>query len=157
MLGRDNGIEVVGNAGDVSDGLKMALSVKPDVVLMDIRYRGEDQGIEATAAIKKELPDTKVIVFTAFPDEENLREAVKAGASGYLLKEEVQDPDTIVQAIHTVDRGNAYLTPAIAAKVLHVVKRLTQDHKYALTKREVEIVRLIAEGKDNREIAKALP
>ncbi len=138
------------------EGLERALKINPDVVLMDIRYHGENLGIEATSTIKKKLPETKVIVFTAFPDEENLRDAVKAGASGYLLKKEVQDPDTIVQAIHTVYRGNAYMTPAITAKILNIIKSLTKKREYELTKREVEILRLIADGKDNSEIANAL-
>ena len=156
MIGKEDGIDVVGDAEDVCEGLERALKINPDVVLMDIRYHGENLGIEATSTIKKKLPETKVIVFTAFPDEENLRDAVKAGASGYLLKKEVQDPDTIVQAIHTVYRGNAYMTPAITAKILNIIKGLTRKREYELTKREVEILRLIADGKDNSEIANAL-
>lgn len=156
VLGKEDGIDVVGDAEDVREGLEKALRINPDVVLMDIRYHGENLGIEATSTIKKKLPETKVIVFTAFPDEENLRDAVKAGASGYLLKKEVQDPDTIVQAIHTVYRGNAYMTPAITAKVLNVIKSLTKKREYELTKRELEILRLIADGKDNKEIASSL-
>lgn len=156
MIGKEEGIDVIGDAEDLHEGLDRALKINPDVVLMDIRYHGENLGIDATSTINKKLPETKVIVFTAFPDEENLRNAVKAGASGYLLKKEVQDPDTIVQAIHTVYRGNAYMTPAITAKILNVIKNLTKNRQYELTKREVEILRSIAEGKDNSEIANAL-
>lgn len=156
VIGKEEGIDVIGDAEDLHEGLDRALKINPDVVLMDIRYHGENLGIDATSTINKKLPETKVIVFTAFPDEENLRNAVKAGASGYLLKKEVQDPDTIVQAIHTVYRGNAYMTPAITAKILNVIKNLTKNRQYELTKREVEILRSIAEGKDNSEIANAL-
>lgn len=156
VIGKEEGIDVIGDAEDLHEGLEKALKINPDVVLMDIRYHGENLGIEATSTIKKKLPETKVIVFTAFPDEENLRDAVKAGASGYLLKKEVQDPDTIIQAIHTVYRGNAYMTPAITAKILNVIKSLTKDREYELTKREVEILGLIADGKGNSEIANAL-
>ena len=156
VLGKEEGIDVIGDAEDVHVGLERALKINPDIILMDIRYHGEDLGIEATSTIKEKLPETKVIVFTAFPDEENLRDAVKAGASGYLLKKEVQDPDTIAQAIHTVYRGNAYMTPAITAKILDVIKGLTKKRKYELTKREVEILKLMADGKDNKEIASSL-
>ena len=162
VLSKVDGIEVVGAAEEVQEGLDHALKIKPDVVLMDIRFkikdsdRQENLGIKATSVLTKKLPETKVIVFTEFPDEDNLHSAVKAGASGYLLKTEVQDSDIIVQAINSVHRGEAYMTPSMTAKILKVVKKLSKDCKYDLTKREIEIVRLIAEGKDNREIAKTL-
>jgi DNA-binding NarL/FixJ family response regulator len=77
-------------------------TARPDVVLMDLRFHGETRGIEATARIKTLLPHTQVILFTEFPEDTNLGEAVKAGASGFLLKKEVQDSTMIVDAIHTV-------------------------------------------------------
>jgi len=162
VLSKVDGIEVVGASEEVQEGLDRALKVKPDVVLMDIRFKTkasdkqEDLGIKATSVLTEKLPDVKVIVFTDFPDEDNLHGAVKAGASGYLLKAEVQDPDIIVQAINSVYRGEAYMTPSMTAKILKVVKKLSKDCKYDITKREREIMRLIAEGKDNKEIAKTL-
>jgi len=162
VLSKIDDIEVVGAAEEVQEGLDRALKVKPDVVLMDIRFktktsdRLEDLGIKATSVLTEKLPEVKVIVFTEFPDEDNLHSAVKAGASGYLLKTEVQDPDIIVQAIDSVYRGEAYMTPSMTAKILKVVKKLSKDCKYDLTKTEQKVVKLIAEGKDNREIAKTL-
>jgi DNA-binding NarL/FixJ family response regulator len=156
VLSTKKGIEVVGAPEDVQEGIEETIRLKPDVVLMDIRFHGENMGIGATSTIKEKLPETKVIIFTDYPDEQNLRDAVKAGASGYLLKKEIQDPDTIVEAIYAVYRGNAYMTPAITAKLLNVIKNLRTSREYSLTEREMEILRVIAEGKDNREIAGVL-
>jgi DNA-binding NarL/FixJ family response regulator len=85
-----------------------------------------------------------------------LQGAVSAGACGFLLKKEVQDPKVIVQAIRTVHKGEGYLTPSMISKILRVVQRLSDHDKYQLTKREREILKLVVEGKDNREIAQAL-
>ncbi len=102
ILSKDKEIEVLGATDDVQQGLVEAMSRKPDVVLMDIRFHGENLGIEATSAIKEALPETEVIMFTEFPDEDILQDSVKAGASGFLLKKEVQNPDVIINAIHSV-------------------------------------------------------
>jgi DNA-binding NarL/FixJ family response regulator len=136
--------------------IEEAARIKPDVVLMDIRFHKENLGIGATSTLKEKLPETKVIIFTEFPDEEILRGAIKAGASGFLLKKEVQDTDIITNAIRTVHRGDAYITPSITAKILNEIKRLTEKCKFELTKRELQILRLIADGKDNKGIAKTL-
>lgn len=153
VLSSEKEIEVAGSTEEVQKGLEEVMLIKPDVVLMDIRFHGEDSGIGATATIKEKLPETKVIVFTDHPDEENLRDAVKAGASGYLLKNEVQDPATIVQVIHAVYRGDAYMTPAMMTKLLNLVKNPPMRNEYKLTKRELEVLGLIADGKDNGDIA----
>lgn len=156
VLGKEDGVELAGAVEDVYVGLEEAERIKPDVVLMDVLFHGEKLGIQATVELKKILPDTKVIIFTEFPDEDTLQSAIKAGASGFLLKKEVQDPDVILQAICSVHRGDAYMTPSMTAKILRVVQRLSDHDKYELTKREIEILKLITEGKDNKEIAKAL-
>jgi DNA-binding NarL/FixJ family response regulator len=156
VLGNENGIEIVGAVEDVQKGLMDIQWLKPDVVLMDILFQGQKLGIQATSTLKEKLPQTKVIIFTEFPDEETLQNAVKAGASGFLLKKEVQDPAIIAHAIRTVHQGDAYLTPSMTTKILNVVKRLAESNTYELTKREIQIVKLIAQGKDNREIGEAL-
>lgn len=156
VLGKDDRIEIAGTAEDVPTGLEDCSRTKPDVVLMDVLFRGERLGIHATGELKKRQPNAKVIIFTEFPDDETLQSAVKAGASGFLLKKEVQDPDIIVNAIRTVHHGDAYLTPSMTAKILKVVRRLTDKDKYELTKRELEILKLVTDGKDNKEIANIL-
>ncbi len=156
VIGNEKGIEVAGAAEDVREGIEKVLKIKPDIVLMDLRFQEQELGIGATAELKKRLPDTKVIIFTESDEEENIREAVKAGSSGFLLKKEVQDPDTIIKAIRTVYHGDAYITPSITAKILHEIKRLTEKSKFELTKRELQILRLMSEGKDNKDIADSL-
>jgi NarL family two-component system response regulator LiaR len=156
LLSKETWAEIVGAAEDVRKNLDNAVHVRPDVVLMDILFQGQKLGIEATREIKKKLPDTKVIMFTEFPDEETLRDAVNAGASGYLLKRDVHDPDILYQAIRSVHLGEAYMTPSMTSKILAMVKKLSDEPKYELTRRELEILKLVAEGKENREIGSAL-
>ncbi len=149
-------IELAGASDRVKDGLEECKTLKPDVVIMDVQFQGEKLGIEATVSLRKALPGTKVIIFTEFPDEAILQSAVQAGASGFLMKKEVEDPDIITGAVRAVHRGEAYLTPSMTAKILNVVQRLSEHDKYGLTKREMEVLKLIAEGSDNRGIAKTL-
>ncbi len=156
VLGKGDGIEIAGAVEDVREGMKECARIRPDVVLMDVLFHGKKLGILATAELINKLPETKVIIFTEFPDEDILKSAVKAGAAGFLLKKEVQDPDIILQAIRSVHRGDAYMTPSMTAKILRVVQRLSDHDKYALTKRELEILKPVSEGKDNKEIAEAL-
>ncbi|MBU1055516.1 MAG: response regulator transcription factor [Proteobacteria bacterium] len=156
VLGKAGNIQIVGAVEEVGEGFQRAVKLKPDVVLMDVLFHGVKLGIQATAAIKKALPETKVLVFTEFPDEDTLRNAVKAGASGFLLKKEVQDPDVIVNAIRTVHRGHAYLTPLMTEKILNVVRHAAEKDGYELTKRELEILQLINKGKNNKAIATEL-
>jgi DNA-binding NarL/FixJ family response regulator len=153
VLSREAGIEIAGSSGSIAEGMTETLSIGPDVVLMDIRFNGEDLGIGATADLIRELPGTKVIIFTDFNDEKNLREAIKAGASGFLLKSEIQDPEILARAIRTVYHGDAFMTPSITAKVLREIRRLTEEKKFDLTGRERQILGLIAAGRDNRGIA----
>lgn len=157
VLEKIAGIQIVGASEQVQEGLQECFAIKPEVVLMDILFHGEKQGIQATAAIKEKLPETKIIIFTDFPDEETLHSAVKAGASGFLLKREVQDPDIIVSAIRMVHRGDSYLTPSMTTKILNVVQRLADsNNSFGLTRREREVLRFIAKGADNRSIGKSL-
>jgi NarL family two-component system response regulator LiaR len=156
VLAKEKDLEVVGAAEDVHEGLESAVTAGPDVVLMDVLFRGKQEGIEATAMLKRRLPDAKVVIFTEFPDEDTLQGAVTAGASGFLLKKEVQEPEVIAEAIRAVHHGDAFLTPSIAARILKVVQRLAVPNRYGLTRRELETLSLITEGKDNRSIARQL-
>ena len=149
VLGQEADLKLVGAAADVAEGLAELPTAKPDVVLMDLRFNGKNQGIEATAKIKAMWPETKVIIFTDFPEDTHLTEAVQAGASGFLRKKEVQDPAILVDAIHTVQQGDAYLTRTAATKAVQEIRRLSN----ALTGRERQILQLIAEGLENKEIA----
>ena len=156
VLGQEADLVVVGTTADVAEGLAALITARPDVVLMDLRFHGETRGIEATARIKMMLPHTQVIIFTEFPEDTDLGAAVKAGASGFLLKKEVQDSAMIVDAIHAVHQGDAYLTRTAATRALREIKRLSRSSVYGLTEREVQILKLIAVGRENHEIAQHL-
>ncbi len=156
VLNKEAGIEVVGDTDHVPSGMEQVLELKPDVILMDIRFHNENLGIEATATLTQKLKETKIIIFTEFQDEQNLRAAIKAGASGFLLKKEVQDSNTIVKAITTVYKGEAYITPSVTAKIFNEVKRKSDRQVFDLTKRELQILKLISEGKNNKDIAAVL-
>lgn len=154
VLGQENGIDITGSTDDVRKGIEEVIKIEPDIILMDIRFHQENLGIEAASILVKKLPETKIIIFTEFHDEENLRNAINAGASGFLLKKEVQDPKVIINAIRTVYQGDAYITPSMTVKILSEIKRLSSEkHKYDLTKRELEILRVLSEGHDNKKIA----
>jgi DNA-binding NarL/FixJ family response regulator len=156
VLGQDETIEVVGAAEDAQESLERAIEIQPDVVLMDVMFGGRPDGIDATITLKARLPATRVIIFTEQADETILQRAIGAGASGLLLKPEVQDPDVVARAIHTVHRGDGYLTPAMTERVLAVVRRLAKPNQFDLTRREVEVLELLVEGKDNRRIGQEL-
>lgn len=156
VLSRHPGIEIVGDADNVDEGLQRALAAQPQVVLMDIRFEREYLGIEATETLKDKLPQTKVIIFTELHEQEHLRGAIQAGASGFLLKHDVRDPDTIVDAIRAVHLGDGYMTPAMAAKIVQLMRGGEQPAASQLTKREVQVLRLLAHGSSNREIGKQL-
>ena len=156
VIDRSIDIELVGTAEKAEGLIKKIGTLKPDVVLMDIRLRGRISGIEATKMITKRCPNTRVIIFTNFPDSETLNAAILAGAAGYLLKEETSNPDILIQAIREVAQGNSYMTPRISAEILKVIRNRNHLKQMGLTQRELELVKLMAEGLNNREIARQL-
>jgi NarL family two-component system response regulator LiaR len=146
------GIEVVGEAANGREAISQARELEPDVILMDL-VMPEVDGIEAIRQIKAEESESRILVLTTFAGEDKIFPAIKAGALGYHLKD--SSPDALVQAIRQVYRGESALHPVIARKVLQEISGPpqgppTQD---PLTPREVEVLRLIAQGRDNREIA----
>jgi NarL family two-component system response regulator LiaR len=156
LLATERNIQVVGEACDGREAIAQAEALGPDVILMDLVMPGLD-GIEATRQITAQQPRTRVLVLTSFAADEKVFPAIKAGALGYLLKD--SGPEELVRAIHQVHRGEPSLEPAIARKVLselsHPSSReiLTAD---PLTERELDVLRLIARGHCNREIARKL-
>jgi len=155
LLETESGIAVVGEAGDGVMAVTQARGLTPDVVLMDLVMPQMD-GIEATRQITEQLPKTRVLVLTSFAADDKVFPAIKAGALGYLLKD--SSPEQLVHAIHQVFRGEPSLEPSIASKVLlelsHPPKKpLTTD---PLTERELDVLKLIAQGHSNRQIAEKL-
>lgn len=151
FLSDDPGMEVVGEAPDGAEAVRLAHALKPDIVLMDMLMPVMD-GIAATAQIRAELPDTEVIALTSVLEDQAVIGAVKAGAIGYLLKD--AEPEELRTAIRAAAEGRVHLTPKAAARLVREVR--APDNPQALTAREVDVLRLLAAGKANKEIAAAL-
>lgn len=160
VLESEEGIEVVGEAGDGAEALAKAEEAVPDVVLMDVRMP-KRSGIEATSAMKDLLPNCKILMLTISDEESDLYEAIKAGASGYLLKE--ISIEEVANAVRAVYGGQSLISPSMASKLLSefatMVKK-TDDRESVpvprLTNRELEVLKLVARGSNNRDIAKEL-
>jgi two-component system, NarL family, response regulator LiaR len=154
FLGTVDGLEVVGEASDGNEAVRLAAELVPDVILMDLAMPSMD-GIEATSRIVGERPGAKVIALTSFATDDKVFPAIRAGAAGYLLKE--AEPAEIADAIAKVHRGDSILHPAIAERLMREVAAATpRAHRTDLTARELEVLRLIAAGRSNREIAREL-
>lgn len=151
-------IEVVGEASDGREALEAARQLSPGVVLMDIAMPGMN-GLEATAAIRQDLPDVQVLILTMHEDYEYFFEVLRAGASGYVLKG--ASSDDLVSAIRAVHQGGVYLHPAVAKNLVSdYVKRMEPGEDRArydgLSDRERQVLKLVAEGKTSRQIAEEL-
>src|SRR5436853_859789 len=151
FLGLDPELEVVGEAADGAEALRLARELKPDVVVMDLLMPVMD-GIAATAAIRRELPDTEVLALTSVLEDASVVGAVRAGAIGYLLKD--TQAEALCQAIKAAAAGQVQLTPRAAARLMQVVS--TPESPEALTERETEVLRLLAQGQSNKQIAHGL-
>ncbi|HEX9889831.1 MAG TPA: response regulator transcription factor [Nitriliruptorales bacterium] len=153
-------IEVVGEAGDGATATELVREEVPDVVVMDVRMPGLS-GIEATRQIKEELPHTKILMLTISDEEDDLYQAIKAGANGYLLKE--ISIDEIGNAVRSVHGGQSLISPSMASKLLNefasMIKKEEEKQQVPaprLTPREMEVLQHVAKGMNNREIAKTL-
>jgi DNA-binding NarL/FixJ family response regulator len=148
-LGADPEFEIVAEASNGQEALTLARELRPDVILMDLLMPVMD-GIAATAAIRRELPDVEVIALTSVLEDTAVAEAVRVGAIGYLLKD--AESSELTKALRAAASGRVYLTQAALARLMRDVGA-TGDPAEALTPREVEVLRLIAQGRSNREIS----
>jgi DNA-binding NarL/FixJ family response regulator len=157
LLERHPQFEIVGEAGSAREALEQVNSLRPDVVVMDIRLPGTS-GIEACEQIVNQFPDTKVIMLTSYAEDEMLFSAIRAGASGYILKQ--IGSEDLVKALESVGRGEALLDPAVTQRVFQEVRRAVKEEEASafahLSQQEKHVLLLVSEGKTNREIAKSL-
>lgn len=159
LLGVEDRIEVVGEAGDGTEGIEVASRSAPDVVLLDVRMPRRS-GIEACRAIKEAVPSAKIVMLTMSDEEADLYEAVKSGAAGYLLKD--SSIDEVAQAVRVVAEGQSLISPSMAVKLIDEFKQMSRPERepaaggLRLTERELEVLRLVARGLNNREIAREL-
>jgi len=158
LLAAEPDIEVVGEAGDGQAGVALAESAAPDVVLLDVRMP-RLSGIEACQAIKELVPSAKLIMLTVSDEEADLYEAVKSGASGYLLKD--SSIEQVAQAVRVVADGQSLISPSMAVKLIDEFKALSRPDPQGsgalrITDRELQVLRLVATGMNNRDIAAEL-
>ena len=149
--------DVVAEASNAKDSVNQVDMYEPDIVLMDIRLPGKS-GIEACEEIKEKHPEVKVIMLTSYAEDEMLFSAIKAGASGYVLKQ--IDSEGLVKSLEAVARGEASLDPAVTQRVFQEVRRAVKEEEAAsfsdLSQQEKMVLKLVSEGKTNREIAQSL-
>ncbi len=157
LLQRYPQFEVVGEAATARQAVELVASLRPDIVIMDIRLPGAS-GIEACQEITNRFPTTRVLMLTSYADDEMLFAAIRAGAAGYVLKQ--IDSDDLVRALEAVARGEALLDPAVTQRVFQEVRRAVREEEAAafaaLSQQEKYVLLLVSEGKTNREIAQLL-
>ncbi|WP_017596191.1 response regulator [Nocardiopsis potens] len=150
LFADEEDIEIVGEAANGADAVRLIALRRPDVVLMDLRLTGDMDGVGTTRRVRALPGPPRVLVLTTYESDTDIIRAIDAGASGYLLKD--SPPERLFDAVREVGRGETVLSPPVAARLMHRVR----DPLPALTPRELEIVRLLAEGAGNKEIAKRL-
>jgi len=157
LLQRYPQFEVVGEAATAREAVDLVATLRPDVVIMDIRLPGTS-GIDACAEITARFPQTRVLMLTSYAEDEMLFAAIRAGAAGYILKQ--IGSDDLVRALEAVARGESLLDPAVTQRVFQEVRRAVRDEEAAafaaLSQQEKYVLLLVSEGKTNREIAQIL-
>ena len=158
LMDGEAGIEVIGEANDGREAVEKVRQLRPDVVVMDIAMPGLN-GLEATRQIRKRFPETQVLILTMHTNEEYVFQILRAGASGYVVKQAASEE--LIAGIRAVGRGDSFLSPSISGKVIEEYVRQAEameekDRYDKLTDREREVLQLIAEGHANREIAELL-
>ena len=158
LLGLEEDIEVVGEAAEATAAVLVVTATVPDVVLLDVRMPG-DTGIEVCRTIKDVSPNSRIIMLTASDEEADLYDAVKSGASGYLLKD--SSIEEVAQAVRVVADGQSLISPSMAVKLIDEFKQMSRTDRSTvpgprLTERELEVLRLVAQGLNNREIGRRL-
>jgi DNA-binding NarL/FixJ family response regulator len=158
LIALEDGIEVVGEAGDGVAATELAAATAPDVILMDVRMPRRS-GIEACLTIKEVAPTARIIMLTVSDEEADLYEAVKNGAAGYLLKD--SSIDEVAQAIRVVADGQSLISPSMAVKLLNEFKQISSTERDQasvprVTARELEVLKLVAQGLNNRQIGSRL-
>ena len=157
LLDKHPGFEVVAEAATAREAIEKTRAYKPDVVVMDIRLKG-GSGIEACQEIKNSSPEINVIMLTSYAEDEMLFSAIRAGASGYVLKQ--IGGDDLIRAIEAVGRGEALLDPAVTQRVFQEVRKAAREEEASafseLTQQEMHVLQLVSEGCTNRQIAEML-
>ena len=156
LISSEAGLVVAGEATDGADAVRKALDLKPDVILMDLLMPGKD-GIEATGDVRRANPDARVLILTSFAESDKIISAVRAGALGYVLKDAL--PQEIIDAIRDVHAGRVYFHKAIARQLFRNPDQWLEREQtplHSLTEREIEVLRLVAQGLNNEEIAEKL-
>lgn len=153
ILEMDDGIDVIGEARSGEEAIEKAVALSPDVIIMDLKMPGMD-GITATREIRQRLPEVNVLVLTLYA-EDFVKQAVEAGASGYLLKD--SDSDQITRGVHQVYDGLSPIAPSLTRGLVTEFARLSRSSRSSiLSKRQVEILKLVAEGESGKEIGRRL-
>jgi len=157
LLDRHPSFEVVGEAGSAREAIEKVELLRPDVVVMDIRLPGAS-GIEACEEIVQSFPETRVIMLTSYVEDEMLFSAIRAGASGYILKQ--IGGEDLIRALEAIGRGEALLDPAVTQRVFQEVRKAVREEEASaflhLSQQEKHVLQLVSEGRTNREIAKSL-